>query len=192
MLALRDPNPSSWETVIDGCLSETAVVSLFEYISNNGTFSAEVNNPDRETGLDQDIRVSDICWIDAKEETQEIYYDIAHKVELVNNGKYSYSLSFIESLQYSEYPEGGHYTWHVDSTLKDPEGQNRKLSFSILLNDDFEGGDLEIFAGPEPVSIPMKKNQILFFPSYLLHRVAPVTKGTRKALVGWVRGPDFV
>jgi len=32
---------------------------------------------------------------------------------------------------------------------------------------------------------------MIFFPSYTLHEVTPVTKGTRYTLVGWVHGPAF-
>ena len=191
MLALRDPNPTSWETIIPNCFSKDGINQLVNYIEANDTQPAEINNPEKD-GNDSSIRKSDILWIEATEDTRHIYYDIAHKIEMSNNGKYSFALNYIESLQYSEYPENGHYTWHIDNMLKDGEGQGRKLSFSILLNDDFEGGDFELFTGPEPLSIPMNKWDIMLFPSYLLHRVSPVTKGTRRALVGWVRGPDFV
>ena len=73
-------------------------------------------------------------------------------------------------------------------------GDARKLSYSILVNSEkeFEGGDLQLMAGPEEITIPLTQNQIVFFPSYILHRVTPVTKGIRKAVVGWVRGPDLV
>jgi PKHD-type hydroxylase len=37
----------------------------------------------------------------------------------------------------------------------------------------------------------MKRGSIMFFPSFLLHRVAEVTEGKRKSLVGWVTGPKF-
>ena len=86
-----------------------------------------------------------------------------------------------------------HYTWHTDATLKGEQNDTRKISFSILLNDNFEGGDLELYKfGDKPDTMKMKKNSILFFPSFILHRVTPVTSGTRKALVGWVHGPNFV
>ena len=64
---------------------------------------------------------------------------------------------------------------------------------NLFVFDEFEGGDLELYKfGDKPDTMKMKKNSILFFPSFILHRVTPVTSGTRKALVGWVHGPNFV
>jgi PKHD-type hydroxylase len=70
------------------------------------------------------------------------------------------------------------------------------LSITLLLNEpgiDFEGGNFEINKGsPTEVDIvDMKKGMLIAFPSFLIHRVAPVTKGTRKSIVIWVQGPKF-
>ena len=72
----------------------------------------------------------------------------------------------------------------------------RKLSVTFLLNDpkkDFKGGTFQINSGEEKnaESVPMRKGDIIVFPSFLIHRVAPVTKGTRKSIVVWVLGPKF-
>ncbi len=37
----------------------------------------------------------------------------------------------------------------------------------------------------------MIKGRMIFFPSFLIHRVAPVTQGIRRSLVIWVTGPKF-
>ena len=70
----------------------------------------------------------------------------------------------------------------------------RKLSFTLCLNDEFEGGDFNIWdAHPKTEKsnikkIKLKKGEMLVFPSHLWHKVDKVTKGTRKSLVGWVVG----
>jgi PKHD-type hydroxylase len=64
---------------------------------------------------------------------------------------------------------------------------------SMLLNTpgvDFEGGDFSTFLSKEQ-NIPLKKGEILIFPSFIVHSVKPVTKGIRKSLVIWVTGPGF-
>jgi PKHD-type hydroxylase len=81
-------------------------------------------------------------------------------------------------------------------------GQNkfnitRKLSLVMCLSDpekDFVGGEFEINVGnqEEPETILMKKGRMIFFPSYIIHRVKPVTKGIRKTIVIWITGPKFV
>jgi PKHD-type hydroxylase len=75
--------------------------------------------------------------------------------------------------------------------IQDPEP--RKLSLTLLLNDTFKGGEFCINAGVEenPDIPQMKKVKIILFPSFMIHRVAPVTMGTRRSLVVWVLGPKF-
>jgi predicted 2-oxoglutarate/Fe(II)-dependent dioxygenase YbiX len=91
-----------------------------------------------------------------------------------------------------EYEEGqGKYDWHIDlGPAKVPS--TRKLGFSLFLNDDYEGGEFQIKTGRDLVSPPEQKTgNLLFFPSYLVHRVTLVTKGTRSVIVGWVHGNSF-
>jgi PKHD-type hydroxylase len=95
-------------------------------------------------------------------------------------------------LQYSIYQEGGFYKDHVDLLYLSAMGI-RKLSFSIMLTDpeEYEGGELLLKSSSFPIKTSNKKGTIVLFPSYVLHEVTPVTKGTRKTLVGWVLGPNF-
>lgn len=85
-----------------------------------------------------------------------------------------------------------HYGWHRD-TLFDPNNQTgRKLSFSIQLTDskDYDGGDLEFM--PQLTNpLQRRKGFLVVFPPYLVHRVTPITRGTRYAIVGWMHGPSF-
>ena len=68
----------------------------------------------------------------------------------------------------------------------------RKLSATIALNDDYEGGEFEFYNGNQPADIPeIKKGSIIVFPSTSWHRITPVTKGTRISLVTWLTGPLF-
>ena len=61
---------------------------------------------------------------------------------------------------------------------------------SIILNDDYKGGELEI-KGPLNFNIPNTMGTIIVFPSYFTHRVKPVRRGTRYSLVAWFGGPKF-
>ena len=86
---------------------------------------------------------------------------------------------------------GAGYSWHMDLGKKGPS-TNRKLLFVILLNDQFEGGDLNTFFGGENLSkVDLKKGTIVIYPSYTLHQVSEVTKGTRYAIIGWAGGDTF-
>ena len=95
-----------------------------------------------------------------------------------------------EDIQYTEYPQnGGHYDWHMD--CGHGIQKQRKISVTVQLNDDYEGGGLEIHRGQSPQQALKKKGTVVVFPSYMLHRVAPVTKGTRNSLVLWVGGDHY-
>jgi PKHD-type hydroxylase len=69
----------------------------------------------------------------------------------------------------------------------------RKISISIPLNDasEYEGGVLELNQGSTIVRMNQKAGLPVIFPSWLTHRVSPVTRGRRYSLVAWVRGPNW-
>jgi PKHD-type hydroxylase len=56
---------------------------------------------------------------------------------------------------------------------------------------EYEGGDLLLHTGDEPIVINKQKGMLVMFPSYTLHEVTPVTKGERYSLVAWVHGPKL-
>lgn len=122
-----------------------------------------------------------------------IFERITDVILHINKEFWNFDLTRIETLQYSIYDEGQFYKKHVDSLYTSPNNIVRKLSFSILLSDvsEYEGGDLLIYTHEKPESPPKEKGTIIFFPSYTLHEVTEVTRGTRRALVGWVTGPAF-
>lgn len=96
---------------------------------------------------------------------------------------------YTEPLQISEYGEGSFFNWHMD--MGNGRNSVRKLSFVVQLSDpsDYDGGNLEIMAGPEPYAFPRSRGSMILFPSFVMHRVTPVTSGTRLSAVGWIGGP---
>lgn len=92
--------------------------------------------------------------------------------------------------QYVEYiPGRGHFDWHNDYSHAVAEAP-RKLTLIVQLSapDDYEGGRLQLF-GHELVTLPNARGIVVVFPSILYHRVTPVTRGCRRALVCWIAGP---
>tara|TARA_B100000035_G_C20927386_1_gene521357 strand:+ start:201 stop:770 length:570 start_codon:yes stop_codon:yes gene_type:complete len=145
-------------------------------------------------------RHSDVSWIDPTEKSNKLFEFIYEMVHAANEqAKWHFEHSVIEPLQFTQYDgnKEQRYDWHVDSLVA-PELEEtiRKISFTILLNDDFEGGEFEIEAG-SPTNdkrvhnLTLKKGDAILFPSYTWHRVKPVTKGMRHSLVGWVRGQQW-
>lgn len=115
------------------------------------------------------------------------------------------SITGHESMQFTKYKKGQFYGWHYDSWI-DPYKNNtiRKLSVTLSLSDpdEFEGGDLEFAMQDNNARKPLKKilrtcheirkkGSLVVFPSFLWHRVTPVTKGTRYSLVIWSTGEPY-
>ena len=153
-------------------------------------------------GIDPSARMSEIYW--ASEDW--IYNLVWPYMEEANKvAGWNLDISGAEDMQVTRYKIGGFITWHADGrsdslsaydSPKNPfmHGNVRKISMSLLLNDDYEGGEFE-FSGLakgecEITSIKnLKAGDMLFFTSGMEHRVTPVTKGVRYSLVNWFVGP---
>jgi len=142
---------------------------------------------------DKSIRDSNIAFLRSSDQSNKwIFERITRSIIDINRQFWNFDLARIETLQYSEYGIGQFYREHIDMMYQSPSRAVRKLSFSIQLTDpkEYEGGDVMIKTG---TNLPIHKDlgTICFFPSYILHEVTPIKKGTRHALVGWVSGPPF-
>jgi PKHD-type hydroxylase len=107
-----------------------------------------------------------------------------------NNEKYSFDLlEFHQELQLTKYPKRDFFDWHLDFGAG--EISDRKLSLTIQLSNpnDYEGGDLQFMINQKIVNAPRGKGTTVIFPSFIMHRVTPITKGIRQSIIGWVSGP---
>ena len=144
-------------------------------------------------GVDKKKRTTTISWIPFKK-LPEMYKKVEHQLSLVNLNHFGFeNVNITEPAQFTEYPKGGFYDWHMDLNAFGQQGQNpiRKISMTCLLSDPstFTGGELEFM---EKNKIPgLKQGQAIFFASFLRHRVAPVKKGIRRSLVMWFGGQPF-
>ena len=143
--------------------------------------------------VDTKTRTSHISWIPFKK-MLDMYKDIEKLMQKTNRNHFGFDgMTLTEPAQYTEYPEGGFYDWHIDSDINcSHEPPVRKISMTLLLSDekDFEGGELQLIS-EEKETPKLKQGHALFFASFLRHRVKPVTKGTRRSLVMWFGGPSF-
>lgn len=144
--------------------------------------------------VNDEMRKSAVAWIPQNEAYKWIYTKLGGMIEEANRELWKFNLySMDELIQYTEYyQDGGHYDYHLDVGGGYPLNQ-RKISITVQLTgpDDYEGGNFEILRGKNPESLPKLKGCVLVFPSYLMHRVTPVTSGTRKSLVLWVGGDSY-
>ena len=144
------------------------------------------------SGVDPKKRITTISWIPFKE-MPEMYRDIEATMLKANNNHFGFEgMRLTEPGQFTHYPAGGFYEWHMDNdVLGKHQPPVRKISMTLLLSNPstFEGGELEFM--DDKKSVKLKQGQAIFFASWLRHRVKPVTKGERKSLVMWFGGPPF-
>jgi len=142
--------------------------------------------------IDTKTRTSHISWIPFSK-MGDMYKDIEKIMKTTNGNHFGFDgMTITEMAQYTEYPEGGFYSWHVDNDVNmQHEPPVRKISMTLLLSpeSEFEGGDLELMAEGKVAKI--KQGHAIFFASFIRHRVKPVTRGRRQSLVMWFGGTPF-
>lgn len=139
------------------------------------------------------VRRSSVWWMNKNDETEWVFQRLSHIVSSLNSRFYRFDLTgFAEDIQMTNYEssENGMYDWHQDYGMV---GVSRKLSVVMQLSDpsEYEGGTLQIMVDSTPKQVQKKRGLIVAFPSYVLHQVTPVTKGSRQSLVTWIAGPQF-
>ena len=122
------------------------------------------------------------------EYSPDLYAGIAQYCQQINNENWQFKLEDMDHLQFLLYEVGDKYNYHLD--LGPGKNMLRKLSIVIPLSsqESYEGGELLIKIGVKEKSVPLKQGHAILFPSYILHKVTPVTKGKRFMLVGWMKG----
>ena len=158
----------------------------------------------------QKKRKSDIVWMNDR----WIYKEIHPYIHQANQSAgWNFDWDWSESCQFTKYGVGQYYGWHCDSWEvpynkpddKNSHGKIRKLSVTISLNDpdEYDGGNLEFDfrndtdyendkTSKRLCTEIRPKGSMIVFPSFVWHRVTPVTRGLRQSLVMWSLGKPFV
>lgn len=110
----------------------------------------------------------------------------------VNRSYWNFNITHMDQSEYLKYDKQGHFSSHMDTLLEDFNSiTTRKITSVLILNDDFEGGRFYIKVGSEKKYPPQKAGDVIFFPSFVIHGVEPVTSGIRRTIVTWLEGPYF-
>ena len=120
--------------------------------------------------------IDDIIWVEANRANALFQFEVLPVLEI--------------QLARYDAEDQGFFEWHADTV---PEDLTRKISITVPLSDphEFEGGIME-FNENGAIHQPRQSNGCpIMFPSWLLHRVTPVTAGRRYSLVAWIRGPAW-
>lgn len=148
----------------------------------------------------QDYRKSDVylydIWNLNLSDFKKVVVFKIKEIFIQENKIYNYDLDYSTvNVQLTRYRVGEFYEWHSDDlVLNTYKKYNnvRKLTISTPLNiGEFEGGDFEIMLMNNRKKINFEPGNSLIFPSFIEHRVLPVTKNTRYSLVAWISGPPW-
>jgi PKHD-type hydroxylase len=156
--------------------------------------------PSRDAGLvrqarDHNLRRADLIWLDEVPATEWVMERMIDVVRAANRDVFDFDITdFAESPQFARYgaEREGHFGWHSDIG----EGrlaERRKLTIVVQLTepDAYEGGDLQLMPGAGEVTARRERGTATLFPSFVLHRVTPVTRGERHSLTVWCHGAPF-
>ena len=146
-------------------------------------------------GADQQLRRAEIVWTDDLPGCDWLMPQAMRLVAEANRDAFGFDLTdFGESAQIARYgaERAGHFGWHSDIGAG-AWASRRKLTIVIQLSppEAYQGGTLEIWPDATPIPAPRARGLATIFASFQLHRVTPVTAGTRWSLTLWAHGPAF-
>tara|TARA_R100001244_G_scaffold119829_1_gene89394 strand:- start:1508 stop:2092 length:585 start_codon:yes stop_codon:yes gene_type:complete len=158
--------------------------------------SAEVESDESCKKVDVGLRTSKIYWTSEQWLVEELwpFMEVANELSGL-----MYEIEKVETMQLTKYCTGDFYDFHIDSygshQFKDTQGKVRKLSMTVQLNDDYEGGEFQVARCVKgevaTETLCKEKGTVIVFPSVLEHRVKSVTRGIRYSLVAWFLGEPF-
>lgn len=156
--------------------------------------------PARDGGLvggrsDPGMRRADLVWVDDLPGFDWVMDRMTALVAEGNRQAFGFDLTdFGESAQVARYgaEREGHFAWHSDIG-RGPLAARRKLTVVVQLSDPaaYDGGALELWPAAQVEQAPRQRGLATVFPSFILHRVTPVTAGERFSLTLWAHGPAF-
>ena len=118
----------------------------------------------------------------------------AYQVANLDFGYETFGPHDLESLNFNTYEADSKdsYNWHSDGSRQ----ATNDIKLTLLINlttESFTGGEFQIIPSDGPVDIPIlsEPGSAFMFKSHILHRVKPVTSGTRKTLTMFIYGPRF-
>ncbi|SEO19490.1 PKHD-type hydroxylase [Salinihabitans flavidus] len=141
------------------------------------------------------LRRADLVWVDDLPGAGWVMDRLIDIARTANRARFDFDVrEFAESPQVARYgaEREGHFDWHSD--IGDgPLAARRKLTLVVQLAraGSYDGGDLEVMPGAHVVVANREVGAATVFPSFVLHRVTPVTRGARQSLTVWAHGPAF-
>jgi PKHD-type hydroxylase len=194
---------------IPGGITKTTCEEIIEYGKREGPMLAKTEasetflSEEEKKFHSEEIRENNVVWIN----DFWIFNLVGVLIKYANSRKWNFTSTKFEDAQFTEYFPGGHYNWHRDCATFGPNdinsGLERKLSCVVQLSkpEDYEGGEFSFnlrgldSRSSDTVLKPPKtfreQGSVIVFPSFLWHKVEPITKGKRYSMVMWTLGEQF-
>ncbi len=177
--------------IVDNVFSKEEVLSIRNLWNPENIYDSLLLSAEGTTE-DQKLRQSSLNLINPEEQFLWIFQRLAQAAIEQNTQWFNFELHGLnEGLQLAKYVKSDQFNWHMD--YGGGLASTRKLSLSVQLSgaEEYEGGDLQFMINDKHYSMPRAAGTVIVFPTYMLHRVTPITSGTRMSLVGWVHGTPF-
>ncbi len=177
-----------WQSAIDPLTCERIIRTSLELPPVEGSIGHGGANK-----LDKGFRRSIVRWVPP--EWTDLRAKVEYYLRYANTMAFGFDLFMLREIQFTEYnaSDEGHYDWHEDLAWVSTMPYHRKLSVVIQLTDpsEYTGGNLELAQEPPDSEELRQRGTVIVFPSFLRHRVTPMTAGKRYSLVAWIDGPKF-
>lgn len=174
----------------EGFFTPAEVEKITNMWDQEESVDATLSGGGKET--DETLRKTKLSFIADSTDNIWLYQKLGQLGIQCNHERYGYDLlGFHHELQLARYGEGDFFDWHLDFGAG--EISHRKLSISVQLSDsdEYEGGDLQFMINQKVINAPRSKGTVVVFPSFIMHRVTPITKGVRQSIVAWLAGPPY-
>ena len=148
--------------------------------TGDGEISKNIRNC-MEISISQDFTINKN--LDVRKNLDNIVFESVRKViSNYNDIIPTFRIDIDTGYQLLRYKEGEFYTQHTDSFKE----QQRSLSCSLQLNEDYDGGEFALF--DREIMIRTKPGSAIVFPSNFMypHEIMPVIKGTRYSIITWL------
>jgi PKHD-type hydroxylase len=164
-----------------------------EIYSNLSRDREHCNLNDNPASSEKRAEVDLIHWRQAKEYLTPLY-EYAHAINQSAFGFHLYPFTGHNCLNFNRYygDKQGKYDWHNDGFFN----EIRDTKLTVLLNispGPYSGGEFALFltGGPKTITAFAKPGDVIVFPSWIQHRVLPITSGERSTVTLWLEGPNF-
>jgi len=181
-----------WENVFD----KKQIIKINNFIEKNFhkveekeyfSVAYDINNNPKKNSL-----VKTIKWKKVKHLLEDVHTDVINSAR-INFGYDVFNVSDIDNCLFNtySYSNKSKYDWHIDKDISDLYD----IKLTVLINlslEPFEGGDFKLFVNNEFIIPQLKEpGNVIMFKSQINHCVTPVTKGERKTMTIFIKGPKF-